>query len=498
MDVVLIGGGIMSATLGSMLTELDPNLHITIFEKLGEVADESSSALNNAGTGHASFSELNYTPEVNGVIDIKKAIDVNAAFEISKEYWAHLVKQKKILDPHSFINTVPHMSFVWGEKNVAYLKKRFEALSKHPYFQGMQYSDDHEKLKSWFPLIMEGRDPNQKVAATRMEGGTDVDFGALTKMLFKSLLASKNNALYLEHEVTELTKNPDGTWKVVVHDLKDQKTKAINAKFVFIGAGGGAITLLQKSGIPEGEGYGGFPVGGAWLITNNEKLINQHMGKVYGQAGVGSPPMSVPHLDTRFINGKKALLFGPFATFSTKFLKNGSWVDLFESIQTDNLVPVVEVGLKNFDLVTYLASQVVMTEQNRLDSLKEYFPNARLEDWRLEYAGQRVQIIKNDPEKGGVLQFGTELVGSKDNTIIALLGASPGASTAVKAMLDVIERAFKDKMETPQWQQKIKTMIPTYGVKLENNEKQLKSVREHNASVLDIKPAGFLMPDLTP
>lgn len=495
-DVVLIGGGVMSATLGTLLTELDPNLHIKVYERLGDLAMESSSAWNNAGTGHASYSELNYTPEVDGIIDIKKAIDVNAAFEISKEYWAHLVKTKKIGDPSSFINTVPHMSFVWGDKNTSYLKKRYEALTKHPYFSGMEYSEDHEQIKKWAPLIMEGRDPNQKIAATRMAGGTDVNFGALTRSLFASLLMSKNNEVNLLHEVVDLEKNTDGTWKVEVRDLKEKTTKTVNAKFVFIGAGGEALSLLQKSGIEEAKGYGGFPVGGAWLVTENQKLIDSHLAKVYGQAGVGSPPMSVPHLDTRYIDGKKALLFGPFATFSTKFLKSGSWVDLFSSINFSNLIPVVEVGFKNFSLVTYLAGQVLMTEKQRLESLKEYFPNANLDDWRLAFAGQRVQVIKKDPDKGGILQFGTELVGAKDGSIIALLGASPGASTAVKAMIGVIERSFKDRFKTPEWQQKLNEMVPSFDEK--TNEEYLKAIREHSAKILKLNSSGFLMPDITP
>ncbi len=497
-DVVLVGGGIMSATLGSLLTELDPSLQIYIYERLHEVALESTSAWNNAGTGHASYSELNYTPEVSGVVDIKKAIDVNAAFEISKQYWSHLVSTKKISDPQSFINTVPHMSFVWGEKNTAYLKKRFEALTAHPYFNGMQFSDDHEQIRKWVPLIMEGRDPNQKIAATRMEGGTDVNFGALTKHLFASITAAGANKLHLMHDVVDLIKNEDATWTVVIRDLKENVTKTVKTKFVFIGAGGHALSLLQKSGIAEAKGYGGFPVGGAWLVTNNQELINKHLAKVYGQAGVGSPPMSVPHLDTRYIDGKRALLFGPFATFSTKFLKTGSWVDLFSSLNFSNFIPVVAVGFKNFDLVTYLAGQVLMTEKQRLESLKEYFPNAKLEDWHIAYAGQRVQVIKNDPDKGGILQFGTELVAAKDGTITALLGASPGASTAVKAMLGVLDKGFKERMASPEWKKKLSEMIPSLGKNLED-EDFLRRVREHNARVLELlTPTGFLMPDITP
>ncbi len=496
-DVVLIGGGIMSATLGSMLAELDPNLRIVAYEKLGDVAQESSSAWNNAGTGHASYSELNYTPEVDGLVDIKKAVSVNAAFEESKQYWVHLVKSKKIADPSVFIHNVPHMSFVWGEKNTSYLKKRYDALMKHPYFDGMAYSEDHEQIRKWAPLIMEGRPADQKVAATRMEGGTDVNFGVLTKSLFQTILLHKQNELNVLHEVTDLSRDENGLWAVEVKDLKERETKIVHAKFVFIGAGGEALMLLQKSGIPEAKGYGGFPVGGAWLVTDNPEVIDHHNAKVYGQAGVGSPPMSVPHLDTRYIDGKRALLFGPFATFSTKFLKSGSWMDLFSSINFSNWLPVMQVGLKNFDLVTYLAGQVLMTENQRLKSLQEYFPNAQLKDWQLAFAGQRVQIIKKDPDKGGILQFGTEIVGAKDGSIMALLGASPGASTAVNTMLTLLERSFPERMKSPEWKEKLNEMIPSRALDLKDEE-VLEKLRNENSKILKLKTDGFLSPDITP
>jgi malate dehydrogenase (quinone) len=498
LDVVLIGGGIMSATLGSMLTVIDPNLRIHVYEKLDALAKESSAAWNNAGTGHASYSELNYTPEINDKIDIKKAITVNAAFEISKQYWSYMIGKKKIPEAKNFINPVPHMSFVWGEKNLAYLKKRYDSLSKHPFFDGMEYSEDHETLKKWFPLIMKGRDPKQKLAATRMIGGTDVDFGTLTRNLFKSMETSPNNKIFLLHEVVDLVKNKDGSWRVIIKDLNKKSKKAIDTRFVFIGAGGGALKLLQKSNIPEAKGYGGFPVGGAWLVTENEELIKQHLGKVYGQAGVGSPPMSVPHLDTRYINGKRGLLFGPFATFSTKFLKQGSWFDLFSTVSFSNLVPMIQVGFRNFNLVSYLVGQVLMTQEQQLKSLKDYVPNARLEDWYLSKAGQRVQIIKKNPESGGILQFGTELVSSKDKSIVALLGASPGASTAAKIMLNVLEISFAEQLKNTWWKKKIKEMIPSYGQNLEENISLLESIRQHNAQMLGLKSEGFLMPDITP
>lgn len=496
-DVLLIGGGIMSATLGSMLTELDPKLRIHAYERLDGLALESSAAWNNAGTGHASYSELNYTPELPGnVIDIKKAIEINAAFEVSKEYWAYLVRTRKIPPAQSFINDVPHMSFVWGEKNTAFLKKRYETLIKHPFFKGMQYSEDHEQLKKWMPLVMKGRKKDEKLAATRMVGGSDVDFGSLTKSLFDHMLSSKNNEIHLMHEVVDIARNDDKTWRVLIKDLKGDTHKTINSKFVFIGAGGAALTLLQRTNIEAAHGVGGFPVGGAWLVTDKKELIDQHWAKVYGQAGVNAPPMSVPHLDTRFIDGKRALLFGPFATFTTKFLKTGSWTDLFGSINSSNIVPMVQVGFHNFNLVSYLVGQVLMSKERRLASLQEYMPTARLEDWQLSLAGQRVQVIKNDPDKGGVLKFGTELIGDNDGSIIALLGASPGASTAVKIMLNVLEKSFKNELKSESWQHRLKIMVPSYGHNI-SNEKALSTIRDENARALGLLPAGFLMPDLS-
>lgn len=487
-DVVLIGAGIMSATLGTMLKELDPNLSMEIYERLDKVAAESSDALNNAGTGHSGFCELNYTPELaDGTIETKKAVAINEQFEISKQFWSYQVQNKYIADPRSFINSVPHMSFVWGDKNVDYLRKRYLALQKENLFKGMMFSDNHEQLKSWIPLVMKNRDPQQKVAATRMEIGTDVNFGSLTRQLINHLTDSKRASVFLKHEVEDLYRNDDKTWSIVVKDLERKHRKIVKAKFVFIGAGGGALRLLEKSDIPESRGYGGVPVGGEWLVTTNPELIEQHNAKVYGMTSVGSPPMSVPHLDTRVINGEKALLFGPFATFSTKFLKNGSWTDLFASLNTGNILPMMQAGLNNIPLIRYLVSQLMLNPTKRLDALREYFPDAKIEDWKLEIAGQRVQIVKKDAEDKGILQFGTEVVGSEDGSIVALLGASPGASTAAPIMLKVIEKSFKDRLATPLWQARIRQMVPSYGQALNTNPALLNQVRGRTGTILGIK-----------
>lgn len=486
-DAVLIGGGIMSATLASLLLELDHDMKVDVYERLPQVALESSAAWNNAGTGHAAFCEPNYTPmSSDGSISIKKAVEVGEAFEVSKQYWAHLANVG-VLKPKEFIFSVPHLSFVFGDENVNFLKKRYDAMIKHPLFYGMEYSEDHQNISAWAPLLIKGRNANEKIAATRMMGGVDVDFGALTEGLFAGVKNAKHFNLRVKHEVQDLVQNSDKTWTVVVKDLTSNQTKSIRTKFVFVGAGGGALTLLQKSGIKEAEGFGGFPVGGAWLVSEREDLIAQHEAKVYGKAAVGSPPMSVPHLDTRYIAGKKALLFGPFATFSTKFLKSGSWSDLLMSISLSNFVPMMQVGVQNLDLVRYLIAQVMLSKEEQIASLKEYLPSARVEDWRYELAGQRVQVIKKDDERGGTLQFGTELVTSADKSLVALLGASPGASTAVQTMLDVLETSFADRLAESTWQEKLRTMIPSYGKKLGDDENLIVEVRERNRRVLALE-----------
>jgi len=485
-DALLIGGGIMSATLGSILRELDPHMSIDIYEKLDSVAFESSSAWNNAGTGHAAFCELNYTPQrKDGSIDIRKALEISESFEVSKQFWAYKFSKNKDLQPNLFINNVPHVSFVWGQHDVDFLKKRHETLIQNPLFASMKYSEDYEELKSWMPLVIEGRDKNQKIAGTKMDLGTDVDFGTLTRILIDDLINTPKANLYVQHKIIAITKHND-QWLVKVKDLASNTVKNIEAKFVFIGAGGKALTLLQQSGIQEAKGFGGFPVGGQWLVTTNPALVNQHSAKVYGQAAIGAPPMSVPHLDTRYIKGQKALLFGPFATFSTKFLKEGSWFDLFASITFSNIIPMIQAGMKNISLTTYLIEQVLLSKEQRIKALKEYMPNAKLEDWDVQNAGQRVQIIKNDPEKGGILQFGTELVSSSDGKLVALLGASPGASVTVKIMLDLLETSFKKELQSSVWQDKLKEMIPSYGQKLSENIELLKKVRERNTQFLKL------------
>ncbi len=487
-DVLLVGAGIMSATLGKLLAQLDPALKITMVERLSHVANESSHGLNNAGTGHAGYCELNYTPQqADGSVSIKRALEINAAYEVSLQFWTYLVEKGVLPSPDKFINPIFHQSFVWGEDNVAFLRARYTALHPHHLFEEMEYSENHDVLREWMPLVMENRSANQAVAATRVKHGTDVDFGFLTRKLVKEMSKHSTFDLKLAHTITGMKQFPDGRWHVRVKDNHTEHTKTLDAGFVFLGAGGGALPLLQKSGIPESLGYGGFPVSGQWLICKNPDVVKRHTTKVYGKAPLGAPPMSVPHLDTRIIDGKPALLFGPFASITTKFLKEGSVLDLFSSLKSNNLKPILSVARDNMDLTRYLVSEAFKSHKERVASLQEFYADAKEEDWELASAGQRVQIIKGCDVNGGKLEFGTEIVTSRDGTLASLLGASPGASTSVQAMIEVIERCFPSSVASPGWQNKLKEMIPSYGISLDENEDLLHAVRERTLDILGLE-----------
>ncbi|MGG7620350.1 malate:quinone oxidoreductase [Bacillus coreaensis] len=484
-DVFLIGAGIMSATLGTLLKELVPEWKITVFEKLSKTGEESSNEWNNAGTGHAALCELNYTVEKpDGSVDISKAIKINEQFQISMQFWSYLVNNRLINNPQDFIMPLPHMSLVQGEQNIEFLKKRFDALTKNPLFKGMEFSEDPQKLMEWIPLIMQDRSTKEPIAATKIDSGTDVNFGALTRMLFTHL-ESKDVQINHNHSVLDIKRTNDGLWELKVRNLESGTVEHHTAKFVFIGGGGGSLHLLQKSGIPEGKHIGGFPVSGIFMVCKNPTIVEQHHAKVYGKAKVGAPPMSVPHLDTRFIDNKKSLLFGPFAGFSPKFLKTGSVFDLVTSVKPDNLLTMLAAGAKEMSLTKYLIQQVMLSKEQRMEELREFIPNAKSEDWDLVVAGQRVQVIKDTEDGGkGTLQFGTEVITADDGSIAALLGASPGASTAVHVMLEIIKKCFPQHIN--EWEPKIKEMIPSYGLSLMENPDLLRRIHHSTAETLGL------------
>lgn len=463
-DVVLIGGGIMSATLGILLSELQPDWKIVVYERLPDVALESSNAWNNAGTGHAALCELNYMPEgPDGDLDPAKAIAINEQFQQSRQLWSSLVDEGVLSEPRTFINSAPHMTFVRGEKDVAYLRKRYELLAKEPLFAGIEYSEDSRVINSWAPLLMHKRRKGEPFAATRVPAGTDVDFGSLTRQLFESLRA-RGVQVVTDREVRSIRRRADGTWRLNWRNTIGRTPGRTDARFVFVGAGGWALKLLQSSGIPEIKGYGVFPIGGQWLKTSDPALVAQHKAKVYSQASVGAPPMSVPHLDTRVVDGEASLLFGPFATFSPKFLKNGSMLDIVTQVRPSNLWPMIKVAVDNPSLITYLVGELLKNHAKKVDSLRVFMPSAQDADWELLQAGQRAQVMKKDPQKGGILQFGTEVVTSADGSIAGLLGASPGASTAVSIMLNLLKTCFPERL--PEWEPRLRALIPSYGESL--------------------------------
>ncbi len=477
----------MSATLGTLLKDLQPDLKIAVLERLSDVAQESSNAWNNAGTGHAALCELNYMPEgKDGALDPAKAVAINEQFQQSRQLWASLVAEGVLDEPSTFINATPHMTFVRGEKDVAYLRKRYEVLKEQPLFAGIEYSEDSRVINQWAPLLMQKRLKNDEpFAATRVPAGTDVDFGSLTRQLFANL-GEKGVEVATNHDVKKLKKQKDGSWQVSYRHVIGGTPGSINAKFVFVGAGGWALKLLQRSGIPEIKGYGVFPIGGQWLKTSNPDIVSKHRAKVYSQASVGAPPMSVPHLDTRVVDGEAALLFGPFATFSPKFLKNGSMLDIVTQVRPHNIFPMLKVAVDNPSLIKYLVSELLKTHAKKVDSLREFMPTAKDEDWELLDAGQRAQVMKRDKVKGGVLQFGTEVVTSADHSIAGLLGASPGASTAVSIMLGLIKECFPERMA--EWEPRLRDLIPSYGETLNTRPEMARKELDATAHALAINP----------
>jgi malate dehydrogenase (quinone) len=484
-DVVLVGGGIMSATLASLLGIVAPEWSIAVFESGPAVAGESSDAWNNAGTGHAALCELNYAPAgPDGRVDPAKAITINEQFQLSRQFWSHLVRRGMTGSPKDFITPVPHISFVTGADGRSYMANRYAALASHPLFDGMEYTDDPATFAEWVPLMMAGRDPAEIVAATRAVAGTDVNFGALTRLQFADA-ETRGVHVHVDQRVTDLERTDDGRWKVTVKDAVSGEHRTVRTRFVFVGAGGGALPLLQKAAIPEIRGFGGFPVSGEFLRTRSPELVSRHQAKVYGQAAVGAPPMSVPHLDLRLVDGEYSLLFGPYAGWSPKFLKAGSMFDLPLSVKPNNLGSMLGVARTELALTRYLVGELLQSRAARLRTLQGFVPLAEQGDWDIITAGQRVQVIKRDPTSGkGVLQFGTELITGADGTIAGLLGASPGASTAVSAMLSLMERCFPQHVAA--WRPALQEAIPSYGRSLATDTALLHEVRAETTKTLEL------------
>lgn len=482
-DIALIGAGIMSATLGALLRELEPSWSQMVFERLDEEAQESSSPWNNAGTGHSALCELNYTPEVKGEVDTTKAININEKFQLSRQFWAHQVHNGVLDDPREFINPIPHVSFAQGPDQIKYLKKRYEALSSNHLFPEMTYTEDEAEFAEALPLMADGRDFSQGVAISSTPVGTDMNFGALTRQFITAAKASGTEVKY-GHEVTKIDKDGSG-WKITAKNVHTGDRKVVRAKFVFVGAGGYALDLLRNAGVPEARGYAGFPVSGLWLRAKNPDLVEQHSAKVYGKAQVGAPPMSVPHLDTRVIDGERGLLFGPYGGWSPKFLKSGSYLDLFKSIRPDNIPSYLGVAAQEFGLTKYLVQEVLKDFDDRIEALREYVPNANPDDWETIVAGQRVQVIKPVGfPRFGSLEFGTALVNNQEGTIAGLLGASPGASIAPAALIEVLERCFGNKMIG--WAEKLDEIFPSYGRSLYNDEQLYNEVWDYTQSALKL------------
>lgn len=468
-DIILIGSGIMSANLGAILKRVQPKLRIQLYEVSEDVAQESSNAWNNAGTGHAGICELSYTPDRNddGTVDVSNAITIFEQFEHSRQFWGNAVAEGMIDSPRDFINSVPHVSFVHGQSQVEFLEARHAAMAAHHFFDEMKFTTSRSEVQQWAPLLVNGRN-DTPIAATRMMGGTDVNFGELSRKLIAWLAEQDGCGVATAHKVTGLRKTAQG-WDVRVQDLKHSKQIANSAGFVFIGAGGGSLQLLQKSGIPEGSGFGGFPIGGQWLVCDDPTIVAQHQAKVYGQAQGEAPTMAVPHLDTRVIDGKKAVLFGPFAAWTTRFLKKeGSLTDLPFSIRPNNIASLLKVGAYNLPLVKYLVQQGLQSMNSRMELLRTFYPEAKTKDWRLIDAGIRVQAIKRQDGEAGIVHYGTEIVSDQDKTIAALLGASPGASVSVSLMLDVIKNCLPELLQSDEAVAAMKQMIPTYDEDLQD------------------------------
>lgn len=474
-DVVLVGAGIMSATLGALLRRLEPDWSITIVERLDHAAAESSAAWNNAGTGHSGLCELFYTPErPDGSIDVTKAVRVNEQFQVTRQFWAYAVENGILSDAREFLNPIPHVSFVEGAQRVDYLRRRREALAANPLFAHTEFVTGADEFARRLPLMAAGREFTEPVALNWAADGTDVDFGVLASQLIDYAVQGGATALF-GHEVRNISY--DGGWTLTIRDRRSGENRNLNTKFVFVGAGGDALRLLQRADITEVRGFGGFPIGGQFL--RSRQFVDAHRAKVYGLPAPGAPGITAPHLDARIVDGTSWLLFGPFASWSPRFLKQGRVTDLPRSVRPDNLVSLLRVGVRERRLVNYLIGQLRLSQSDRMDALREFAPSATDSDWELVTAGQRVQVIR----RGG-LEFDTTVLTSADGSIAGLLGASPGASTAVSAMLEVLERCFADRYQA--WLPTLKDMVPSLGATLSREPALFEEVWSWGSRVLGL------------
>jgi malate dehydrogenase (quinone) len=459
-DVVLVGSGIMSSTLAVMLKRLDPRLRVQIVEVASELAREASDGWNNAGTGHAGICEMSYTPtrDPDGRVPIARALKIFEQFEHSKQFWGAMTAAGAVGEPADFIHSVPHICFVKGTDDVDFLQARHAAMQEHHFFRSMQLTSDPSVIHDWVPLVMEGR-ATGRVAAT-MGAGTEVNYGLLARRLCGWLAQQEHCGVATGWKVTRLRRRV-GQWRLALCHIASGEVRELGARFVFIGAGGGSLTLLQSTGLPEVAGLGGFPIGGQWLVCDNPAICTRHDAKVYGATPPSSPSLGAGHLDVRRLDGQRQLLFGPFASWTTRFLKHsGSWGDLPRSIRLNNLPAMLRTAICNRSLVKYLVTQGLQSMNNRLQAVREYYPNARLEDWRLVQAGIRVQAIKRADR--GAVYFGTEVFSPADRSLAALLGASPGASVSVNIAFEVIRTCLPELLASSEGRSQMREMIPTF------------------------------------
>ncbi|NKX56798.1 malate dehydrogenase (quinone) [Arthrobacter mobilis] len=482
-DAVIVGAGIMGTTMAGLLARLEPGWRIAVVERLPEAGLESSNAWNNAGTGHAGLCEFNYTPQAaNGSVDISSALAINEQFQISCQYWAHLVEAGGLGEPGSFIRPVPHFSFAHGPAGVRYLRARHAAMAGEPLFAGMEYSEDPAVLAGWLPLMFGNRPPAGPAAVTRVGSGTDVDYGALSRQLLADA-AGRGVQVSLGQQVAGLRRDDRG-WTLTARCTDTGARYRLNTRYVFLAAGGGTLPLLQQAGVPETRAFGGFPISGRFYRTAKPELVARHRAKVYGHAAEGAPPVSVPHLDTRMVDGRRYLMFGPYGAFSPRFLKHGRAADLPRSVRPANLPTLLSAARSNAGLVAYLVRQILQSPEDRFAELRRFVPDADPADWELITAGQRVQVVKMVSGKGAIAGFGTEVVTSAGGSLAALLGASPGASASVSIVLDVLRSSFPARFAA--WQPRLRAMIPSCGIRLNDDPGLARQVRSHFGWVLQL------------